>query len=74
MSEPKIQALEADAPIARRPQVYALRRTALYDAEGWNLMARAAPIRRDIVPWASPDTVATGVRGRGYGNRENECS
>jgi hypothetical protein len=63
MSEPKIPALEDDAPIARKPRPYTLRRTTLYDAEAWNAMASPAPIRREIVPWASPDILRPGESG-----------
>ena len=65
MSEPKILSLEDDAPFARRPQRYIRRRTVMLDAQSWNAMVRAAPIRRELVPWAPPDGVAGGERGEG---------
>ena len=67
MDDLKIPALEDDCPIARRPRPYAARRTVMLDAEGWNQLACARPLRREVVPWASPDTVAArGAVGGGY--------
>lgn len=61
MSEPKIHALEDDAPFARRPRGFAVRRTVLLDAEGWNAIASAAPVRRDAVEYAPPGSIAAQV-------------
>ena len=65
MSEPKIPALEDDAPIARKPRPYTLRRTVLLDAEGWNQMARARPPMRDAVENAPPGSIAARALERG---------
>jgi hypothetical protein len=67
MSERRIQALEDDAPIARRPRGYAVRRTVVLDAEGWNAMAATAPVRREVVENAPPG----GRRGDGEGVPES---
>jgi len=64
MSEPKIQALENDAPIARRHRPFTMRRT-LLDAEGWNAMACARPAPRDVVENAPPGSIAARVLERG---------
>jgi hypothetical protein len=79
MSDTKIPALEDDCPIARRHRPFTMRRTVLLDQEAWNAMARAQPIRRDVVENAPPGSITAralerGRRGRGCGNPDFKCT